>query len=149
MEDENTLHTFIDCLECEMDPEKSYKRLYRRLDHMKPRKLAKYMNYMGKELKKKMEMRLMDFQVLELFLVFYSKKHEFYIKDKKFNRKLQKSLTQFVKNMKFGQAKKKRPQRTFPETQKDRDLSNIKEIKRIKAEKDAEKRRQKRQQLEE
>lgn len=109
MEDENTLHTFIDCLECEMDPEKSYKRLYRRLDHMKPRKLAKYMNYMGKELKKKMEMRLMDFQVLELFLVFYSKKHEFYIKDKKFNRKLQKSLTQFVKNMKFGQAKKKRP----------------------------------------
>jgi hypothetical protein len=73
MDDEETLFNFVDSLECEMDPEKSYKRLYRRIERIKPRKLKKYKNYMGKELKKKMEMHLMDFQVTELFLVFYSK----------------------------------------------------------------------------
>jgi hypothetical protein len=92
----------------------------------------------------------MDFQVTELFLVFFSKKHGFYTKDKKYNRKLYNTLIKFLKGMAYKpRPVKTRPKRAFPETQKDRDLLNIKEIKKQKAEKEAEKRRKKRQILEE
>ena len=142
LKEESNLLLFIDSLECEMDPEKSYKRLFRRMDKMKGSKFIKYQQYMGKELKKKMDTILLDFQVLELFLVFFCKKNSIYVQDKKFNRKLTDELGIFVKKMKtLDLQKPKKKQRTMPMTQKDLDLINIKEIKRIKMEKEAEKKR--------
>lgn len=151
MTEEENLYLFTDCLECEMDPDKSYKRLYRRLENIKSkRRMVKLEKYMGKELKKKMEMHLMDFQVLEIFLVFFSKKNGFYVKDKKYNRKVYNTLTKFVKSISYKiQKKKTRPKRAFPETQKDIDLLNIKEIKRLKNEKERERRKKKKQFIEE
>ena len=72
------------------------------------------------------------------------------MKDKKYNRKLHNLLTKFLAKMKFSKAETKiRPKRTFPETQKDIDLVNIKEIKRIQAEKDADRKKRKKQIVEE
>jgi hypothetical protein len=42
LKEESNLLLFIDSLECEMDPEKSYKRLFRRMDKMKGSKFIKY-----------------------------------------------------------------------------------------------------------
>ena len=62
MNKQENLHLFLDCLECEMDPERSYKRFYRRVEKLQgTRKMKKYEQILARELTKKLNMLLFDF----------------------------------------------------------------------------------------
>lgn len=145
MNNQDNFHLFIDCLESEMDPDKSYKRFYRRVEKLQgTRKMKKYEQILARELKKKLEMHLFDFQIFELLVLFLSKFKGLHIKDKKYTKKMSEFLISFTVNIKsVDRPLQKRPPRCFPSTKKDIDLQNIKLIKAQKAQREEEKRQHK------
>lgn len=93
MANQDNLHLLIDCLESEMDPERSFKRYYRRVEKLQgTRKLKKYEQILARELRKKLEMPLFDFQVFEMLVLFLSKFKGLHIKDKKYTKKMSEFL---------------------------------------------------------
>ena len=111
---------FMNCVELKMDPERSYKRVHRRKERVKPKQMFKYYNYAGKELKKKLDVRLMDHQIDDIVVVFLAKYNNLFCKDKKFVRKLTRIFKNFERVMKYQRVMRKvRPPRTFPMSQKD------------------------------
>ena len=99
-----------------MDPERSFKRYYRRVEKLQgTRKLKKYEQILARELHKKLEMPLFDFQVFELLTLFLSKYKGLHIKDKKYTKKMSEYLGQLIAQIQIvPQNGKKKPPRAFP-----------------------------------